>query len=124
MGPYSAPYPYLVASLGSRIYYELPFRSEDAYSLVWVINRNTYLENFGKAVYNYCIHYYPILFFAHFCSFTRWFSHSLEISFKKNFPPLLLYIFTLNILTPIVLIFECTYVFICKFMINFYLHQT
>lgn len=49
MAPNSAPLPCSAASLGNRIDHELPFGSENAYSLVRVIDKNTYFENFGKS---------------------------------------------------------------------------
>lgn len=46
MGLNSAPCSCSVASLGSRMHRELPFRSEDTCSLARVIDRNTYFGNF------------------------------------------------------------------------------
>lgn len=50
MGPNSAPFPCSVASSGSRIDHELLFRSEDAYSVVRVINKNMGFKNFVNSV--------------------------------------------------------------------------
>lgn len=86
MTPNSAPFPCSVPSLGSRIDHELPFGSENAYSLVRVIDKNTHLENFGKSTKGSIItafistHSLHICFTLSSCSMV---SHSFEMTLES-----------------------------------------
>lgn len=86
MAPNSALFPCSVPSLGSRIDHELPFGSEEAFSLVRVIDKNTHFENFGKSTKGSTItafistHSLHIFFTLSSCSMA---SHSFEMTLES-----------------------------------------